>query len=137
MPKFGTKNAIFRNFWPKIHYLGIYGQELKKKLLSDLKSAPSKMPICKFSRKNKNAKIWDQKCLIWVFWVSILENFCHIWNHHLWICLLAKFCEETKMPKFGTKNDLFEYFWPKMPYLGIFGLELKKLLSYLKSAPLN
>ena len=24
-----------------------------------------------------------------------------------------------------------------MPYLGIFGLELKKLLSYLKSAPWN
>ena len=33
MPKFGTKNAIFRNFWPKIHYLGIFGQELKKKTI--------------------------------------------------------------------------------------------------------
>ena len=48
-------------------YLGIFGQEFKKKLLSYLKSAPSNLAICKISRKNKNAKIWKQKCLIWVF----------------------------------------------------------------------
>ena len=42
------------------------------------------------------------------------------------------------MPKFGTKNALVEYFWPKMAYLDIFGLEFKqKLLPYLKSEPLN
>ena len=33
------------------------------------------------------------------------------------------------MPKFGTKNALFGYFWAR-----IFN---KKLLSYLKSTPLN
>ena len=47
---------------------------------------------------------------------------------HLRICLIAKFCEESKMPKFGTKNALFEYFWARIK---------KKLLSYLKSAPSN
>ena len=43
------------------------------------------------------------------------------------------------MPKFGTKNALFGYFWTKMLYLGIFGLELKKkrIFSYLKSIPSN
>ena len=43
-----------------------------------------------------------------------------------------------KMPKFGTKNALFGYFWARMPYLGILALEfLKKLLSFLKLAPGN
>ena len=46
---------------------------------------------------------------------------------------------KIKILKFETKNALFEYFWPKMPDLGTFGLEFKKrkLLSYLKLAPLN
>ena len=30
------------------------------------------------------------------------------------------------MPKFGIKIALFGYFWPKMPYLGIFGQEFSK-----------
>ena len=27
-----------------------------------------------------------------------------------WICLIAKFCEKLKMPKFETENALFRYF---------------------------
>ena len=30
------------------------------------------------------------------------------------------------MPKFGSKNTLFRYFSPRMPYLDIFREELKK-----------
>ena len=56
-----------------------------------------------------------------IFLARILENCCHIWNQHFRICLIAKFCEEKKMPEIGTKSALFEYFSPKMPYLGIFG----------------
>ena len=44
------------------------------------------------------------------FLLEFLKNFCHIWNQHLWICLIAKFCEETKLPKFGTKSALFGCF---------------------------
>ena len=40
----------------------------------------------------------------------------------------VKFCEKMKMPKFGTKNAFFGYFWARI---------LKKLLYYRKSAPLN
>ena len=58
-----------------------------------------------------------------IFGARILKNYCHIWNQHLRVSLIAKLYEETKMPKFGTKNALFEYFWLKMPYLGIFGQE--------------
>ena len=43
--------------------------------------------------------------------VELKKNCCHIWSQHIQICLIAKFCEETKMPKFGTKNALFGYFW--------------------------
>ena len=61
-----------------------------------------------------------------IFWARILENYCHISNQHPQIFLTAKFCEESKMLKFRTKNAIFGYFWPKMPYFDIFGLEFKK-----------
>ena len=32
-----------------------------------------------------------------------LKNYCHIWNQHPQTCQIAKFREEFKMPKFGTK----------------------------------
>ena len=35
------------------------------------------------------------------------------------------------MPKFGTKNALFGYFWPKMLYLGNFGQEFKKKYCHI------
>ena len=124
--------------------------------------------------KTKNAlfDIWDQKCLLCVFWSRILKNYCHMWNQHPQICVISKFLEKRKMTKFWTKNVFLKYFWgelfktlcgiwsqhpqicligkfcekknakiweqkslilTKMPYFGIFGLELKKKqLSYLK-----
>ena len=45
-----------------------------------------------------------------IFWVRILKN-CHIPNQHPQICQTVKFPEKVKMPKFGTKNALLEYFW--------------------------
>ena len=47
---------------------------------------------------------------------------------HPQIYLFAKSHEKTKMPKFGTKNALFGYFWATI---------LKELLPYLKSATLQ
>ena len=44
------------------------------------------------------------------FWAAVWKLYCHLSNQHLGICLIANFCEETKMFKFGTKNDLFENF---------------------------
>ena len=90
-------------------------------------------PICfiaKFHEKTKMPKFG-------YFWGRILENYCHIWNQHLRICLMKKFCEETKMLKFGTKNDLIEYFLPKMPYLDVFGLELKKTIFIFEISTLE
>ena len=66
--------------------------------------------------------------LLGYFWAKISKSYSHIWNQSLWFSAIVKFCEETKTPKFGTKNALF-----------VFELESKKkkILSYLKSAPLN
>ena len=41
------------------------------------------------------------------------KQYCHIWNQHPQICLIAKFCE--KKSKLNLR--------PKMPYMGYFGLE--------------
>ena len=49
---------------------------------------------------------------------SAPPNFSH--------CKILK--KKTKMLKFGTKNALFEYFWPKMLYLGIFGQNFNKAI---------
>ena len=54
--KLGTKNALFRSL----------GWDVEK-VFWYLKSMPSNLPSLKFSRKNSNAKIRDQRCLIWVF----------------------------------------------------------------------
>ena len=62
-------------------------------------------------RKKKNAYVWDQKCLIWVFLDYILKNYCNILNQHPQICLIEKFYKEKNLPKFRTKYALFKYFW--------------------------
>ena len=55
--------------------------------------------------------IFDQKCHIWLFLgKNFKKNYYDIWNHYPWICLIAKYCEIMKIPKFGTKSALFWYF---------------------------
>ena len=59
-----------------------------------------------------------------IFRLEFESNIGHILKQHRRNCLIAKFCKKSKRKhKFGTKNALFGYF--------------QKLLSYLKSAPLN
>ena len=78
--------------------------------------------MSKFGNKNPLFK----NALFGYFWARILKNYCQVCNQHFRICLIAKFCEETKMQNLG----------PKMPYLVVFGLEFqKKLLSYWNPHP--
>ena len=69
----------------------------------------------------KMSKFATKSAFFGYFLARILNNNYHIWNLHLQISVITKFCEETKMPKFGTKNALSGYSWQRMPYLGIFG----------------
>ena len=48
-------------------YLVLLGQGFSKNILLYLNSAPSNLSNCKILRGNKNAKVWDQKCLIRYF----------------------------------------------------------------------
>ena len=48
------------------------------------------------------------------FGPEFFKKSCYIWNQHPWICLITKYCEIKKMPKFGTKSALFAYFWPRI-----------------------
>ena len=54
--------------WDQRLYLGNFALTfLGKILVSYLKVAPSNLLDCNFLQRNKNAQIWDQKCLIWIF----------------------------------------------------------------------
>ena len=64
-------------------------------------------------------KFGTQNAWFEYLWAGIWKQHCHIWNQHPWIYVIAKF-DGKKMPKFVTKNALHGYFWPKIPYLGIF-----------------
>ena len=133
-----TKKQKCLNLGPKMLYLGIFGLEFKKNYCHIWNQDPWICLIAKYCEIMKMPKFGSKSALFGYFWARILKDYCHIWNQHLRISIIAKFCEETKMRKFGAKNALYWYFWPKMPFLGIFRQEfLKKLLSYLKSAPSN
>ena len=86
-------------------------------LLSYLRSAPSNLSICKISRKKtKMPKFGTKKASFGYFWGGFWKQYCHIWNQHPRIFLIAKFHGKTKCLNLGSK----------MPYLSIFGLEFKK-----------
>ena len=126
MTEFGTKNALFGYFWPKMPYLGIFGQELKKKYCQIWNQHPQIFLIAKFRGKTKMPKFGTTNALFGYFWAGIWKQNCHISKQHPQICLIVKFREIMKMPKYGNKNVLFVYFWPRMSYLGAFGLEFEK-----------
>ena len=99
--KFGTKNALFRYFWPKMRCLWIL-----EKLLSYLKSTPKFIYLQNFTKK-KQPKFRTKTAWFGSFGAGTWKQFCHIWNQYLQICLIEKFHWKAKMPKFGTKNALF------------------------------
>ena len=106
----------------KMPYSGIFVKEFeKKKLFSLLKSAPSNLPISKTSRKKKMSKFGTKNAWFGYFWAGIWKIYCHTWNQHPPICLMAIFSEKAKKPKLGTK----------MPYLGIFVKEFEKKTIFL------
>ena len=116
MSKVGTKNVLVRYFWARI----------SKKLLPQLKSAPSNLSNCKIlKKKQKKHKFGTKNVLLRYFWLKMSylgifrleleKKCCHIWNQRPWICLAVKFGAKIKILKFETK----------MPDLGIFGLEFE------------
>ena len=68
---------------------------------------------------------WQKMRYLGIFVQDFWKSYSHIWNQHPPICLITKLWKK-EMPNFWTKNALFGCLWARI---------LKKLLSYLKSAP--
>ena len=105
LPYFVTKNSWLVFFSPTKPYLGILGEELFRKVLSHLKTAPSNLPSCKILRK-KNCLTWGPKMTYFqIFGLGFQNNSCHIWNQHPHICLIAKCHEKTINVTSWTKSS--------------------------------
>ena len=85
-------------------YLGIFGQEFFKKVLSYLKSPHLNLSNCRISWNNEMPKFGTKSALFEYFLARILKNYSDIWNQHLEISVIPKFCDEREMPNFGNKN---------------------------------
>ena len=83
--------------------------------------AKSRVKIKIFKSSAKNVLFG---CFVQQFW----KHYGLIWFHCPRLCIAAKF---------GPKKKRSFSLGPKMSYLGILGLELKFILSYLKSLPSN
>ena len=90
-------------------YFGIFGLEFEK-TVAIFEINTLKFVWLQISRKNKNVS----NASLGYFWAGIWKKYCHIWNQHPRLCLIAKFYKKTKIPKFGTKNALFGYFWTRI-----------------------
>ena len=143
MPKFGTKKALFGYFWdrilshlksapwnlsnlvnfvkkwecqnlgPKMPCLGIFGLELWKTIVIFEIRILKFVYFQNFPQKTKMPGFRTKNALFGYFWAGILKNYCHIWNQHRQIFLIAKFRGKTKMPKFRTKMAYLEIFEQK------------------------
>ena len=113
MPKFGTQKVWLRNIWAWIwkQHCHIWNQHPRICLNAKYRG---KTTIPKFGTRNA----W-----FGCFGARIFKQHCYIWNQYPRICVIAKLGGKTKMHKTGTNGALFVYFWPSMPYLGIFGEE--------------
>ena len=101
--------------------LGISGLEFSKNYCNILNQDPrGKTIMSTFGTKNAflgyfwTRIFFKNVILSYLFYCHFQKSFCHVWNQNLRICLNAKFREKMKMPKFGTKNVLFGYFWTRI-----------------------
>ena len=91
-----------------------------------LKWAPSNLHIGKIFQKRKMRKSGHKKVLFGYFWARIFKNYCHIYYQHPQICVIATFFQKKTQILVQKCLVSVSFFW-----------NFKKLLSYLKSAPLN
>ena len=74
----------------------------------------SNLSNCKVWCKIKILKLGTKNVWFGYFLDGIWKKYCHIWNQHPRICLIAKYHKIMKMPEFGIKNALFGYLWDRI-----------------------
>ena len=98
-------------------HLGIFRLEFQKTNVMSEISPLELVSLQHFVKKHKCLTLGPN---FGYFWTGIWQQYCRIWNQH---SRTLKFREKTKMPNFETRNAWFVSFWPKMPYVGIFGVQ--------------
>ena len=112
------------NLGSKMPYLGIFDQKclilvfsgkiFRKTIVIFEISTLEFVNLQNFTKKKtKMPKFGTKNASFGYFWGGIWKQYCHIWNQHPRIFLIAKFHGKTKCLNLGSK----------MPYLSIFGLE--------------
>ena len=121
--KISWKNKNAYIFHQKCLILLILGNKFRKPIVIFEISILNFVYLQNFAKKTKIFILETKIAWFGYFWTGIWKQYCNIWDHHPQICQTAKFLWKTKMPQFATNNAFFWYLRPKMPYLGIFGLE--------------
>ena len=99
-------------------YLGIFQLASWKTIVTLEISTLKYVNFQNFVKKTKFSLFDTKNALFGYFCARILRKYCHISSRHTQICLIAKCCQKTKLPKFGILNGL-RYFWgliSKGPY---------------------
>ena len=89
--KLGTKTPLF----------GIFRLKFKKVIVIYEISTLKFVKLRKFVKKQRFLNLWSEMIY---FGAEIWEQYSNIWSQNPRICLVKKFCEKVKMPKFGTEN---------------------------------
>ena len=122
-----TGNAWFGCFWTAIwkQYCHIWNQ-LPQICLTAKFGGKTKLP--KFGNKNAwFGYFWTKMSYLGIFGTNVWKYYCHIWNQHCQICLVAK------LPKKQKYLDLR----PEIPGLDIFGLEFGNNLAIFEISTLK
>ena len=110
MAEFGKKNAWFMYFWAGIwkQYCNIWNKHPRVCLIANF-CEEIKMP--KFGTKSALLEYFLPKMISsGILGLELKKSYCHVWNEHTWICLIAKYGEMMNMPEFEITSGFFGYF---------------------------
>ena len=113
-------------FGIKIPSLGIFTQGFEKVIVTFTINLFELVKMVSFQQNEKALNFGTKIALLRFYCVVILRSYSHIWNQHPRICQNAKFPLNIKILKFGTK----------MPYLGVFRLQIKTVLFRINTSKL-
>ena len=165
MQSFIQKQKKTSNLGPKIPYLGIFVLQFNKSYYKAFNQNARICEIIEFHPKQKKINL-RLKILYLGIWAGLLKKYFHIWNQRPPVCLISIFFVKMAIPLLGTKNALFGYFWaesclkychtwyqrpqiclvakikslnlgPKVPDLGILGLEVENITAIFEISTLE
>ena len=83
-----------------------------------------------FAKKQKCLNLGPEMSYLGIFGQEFTKSYFHIWIQHPQICANAKFREKLKIPKFGIKNTLFQYFCARIFAIVTFKINTLELVKH-------